>query len=152
MWKWLGEGEEPVYTNVVGSISVANGGEVVFVGGALVSVPVVNVEGEGTVTAGTLQDVASLSFDFRNESDYDRLVVNGDLVFAANGTISLNIGQGASVPGEYPILTASSFAGGNPLSWTRVVVNESNLCAALFIQDDTLYLRLTSKGTLMLFK
>jgi hypothetical protein len=152
MWKWLGEGEEPVYTNAVGSISVAHGGEVVFVGGALVSVPVVNVEGEGTVTAGTLQDVASLSFDFPDESDYDRLVVNGDLVFAANGTISLNIGQGASVPGEYPILTASSFAGGNPLSWTRVVVNESNLCAALFIQDDTLYLRLTSKGTLMLFK
>jgi hypothetical protein len=136
----------------VGSISVAHGGEVVFVGGALVSVPVVNVEGEGTVTAGTLQDVASLSFDFPDESDYDRLVVNGDLVFAANGTISLNIGQGASVPGEYPILTASSFAGGNPLSWTRVVVNESNLCAALFIQDDTLYLRLTSKGTLLLFK
>jgi len=33
-----------------------------------------------------------------------------------------------------------------------VVVNESNLCASLFIQGDTLYLRLTSKGTLMLFK
>ena len=72
------------------------------------------------------------------------------VAFAANAGITANWTPTAS--GEYPILTASSFAGGNPLSWTRVVVNESNLCAALFIQDDTLYLRLTSKGTLMLFK
>ena len=39
-----------------------------------------------------------------------------------------------------------------PLSWTRVVENDSNLCASLYIQDDTLYLRLASKGTLLLFK
>ena len=39
-----------------------------------------------------------------------------------------------------------------PLSWTRVVENESNLCASLYIQDDTLYLRLASKGTVMIVR
>ncbi len=147
-WKWFGEGEKPVYTNVVLSVAVAHGGTVAFPETLPVSVPEIGVDGGGSVTAGRILGVSSLSFAFGGEGG---LVASCPMDFAEEGTLRVAIPADA-VPGEYPLLSATAFGGGNPLSWMRVVSNESNLCAALFIQDDTLYLRLTSKGTLMLFK
>jgi len=151
-WKWLGEGEEPVYTNSLSSLSLAHGGTVAFAGAPDVHVPTVALDGAGTVRAGRLTGIESLSFDFRSETDYDRLTVDGILGFAESGTLSVNIGPDVSEAGDYPIVEADAFEGGNPLRWTRTVTNTSNFSATLYVDGSTLYLRLMSKGTLLLFR
>ena len=150
MWKWLGEGTEPVYTNTASALRVANGGTLSFTGAPTVSVPAIS--GSGTISAGNLVGVSSLAFDFPDAETYDRLAVNGTLTLAAAGTVSVTVGAGATEPGDYPLLTATSLAGGDLGNWTKSVSNDSKLGATLAVQGNSICLRLTPKGTVLILR
>ncbi len=149
MWKWLGEGTEPVYTNSASELRVANGGTLSFAGAPTVSVPAIS--GTGTIAAGNVVDVSSLAFDFPDARTYGQLTVNGTLTLAAAGTVSVTVGAGATEPGDYPLLTATSLVGGLA-NWTQSIDNDSNLAPMLVTEGNTLYLRLTPKGTVLIFR
>ena len=149
MWKWLGEGTEPVYTNSAASLRVANGGTLSFTGAPTVSVPAIS--GSGTISAGNLVGVSSLAFDFPDAETYDRLAVEGTLALAAAGTVSVTVGAGAKEPGDYPLLTATSLVGGLA-NWTQSIDNGTNLAAMLVTEGNTLYLRLTPKGSVLILR
>ena len=149
MWKWLGEGTEPVYTNSAASLRVANGGTLSFAGAPTISVPAIS--GTGTIAAGSVVDVSSLTFDFPDETNYDHLTVTGTLGLAASGTVSVTVGAGATASGEYPLLTATALDGGLD-DWTKTITNESRFSAALVRRDNTLYLRLLPRGTILVFR
>ena len=148
-WKWFGEGTEPVYTNSAASLRVANGGTLAITGASAISVP--SVSGSGTINVGQIVDVSSLAFDFPNETSYDHLTVNGALLLAASGTVSVTVGAGSTASGEYPLLTASALAGGLD-GWTKAITNESRFSVALVKRGNALYLRLLPKGTILLFR
>ena len=149
MWKWLGEGTEPVYTNTVSALRVANGGTLSFTGAPTVSVPAIS--GSGTISAGSLVGVSSLAFDFPDAETYDRLTVDGTLALAASGTVSVTVGAGATASGEYPLLTATALDGGLD-DWTKTITNESRFSAALVRRGNALYLRLLPRGTILVFR
>ena len=149
MWKWLGEGTEPVYTNSAASLRVANGGTLSFTGAPTISVP--TISGSGTISAGNLVGVSSLAFDIPAAETYDRLTVDGTLTLAAAGTVSVTVGAGATMPGDYPLLAARSL-GGDLGNWTKSITNASQFGATLVVQGNALYLRLTPKGTLLFFR
>lgn len=146
MWKWLGEGTEPVYTNTASALRVANGGTLSFTGAPTVSVPAIS--GSGTISAGNLVGVSSLAFDFPDAETYDRLAVEGTLALAAAGTVSVTVGAGATASGEYPLLTATVLDGGLD-DWTKTITNESRFSAALVRRGNALYLRLLPRGTVL---
>ncbi len=150
MWKWFGEGTEPVYTNSASALRVANGGTLSFAGAPTVSVPAIS--GTGTIAAGNVVDVSSLAFDFPDARTYGQLTVNGTLTLAAAGTVSVTVGAGAKEPGDYPLLTATSLAGGDLGNWTKSVSNDSKLGATLVVQGNTIYLRLTPRGTVLILR
>ena len=149
MWKWLGEGTEPVYTNTASALRVANGGTLSFTGAPTVSVPAIS--GSGTISAGNLVGVSSLAFDFPDAETYDRLAVEGALALAAAGTVSVTVGAGATASGEYPLLTATALDGGLD-DWTKAITNESRFSAALVRRGNALYLRLLPRGTILVFR
>ena len=146
MWKWLGEGTEPVYTNTASALRVVNGGTLSFTGAPTVSVPAIS--GSGTISAGNLVGVSSLAFDFPDAETYDRLTVEGTLALAASGTVSVTVGAGATASGEYPLLTATALEGGLD-DWTKTITNESRFSAALVRRGNALYLRLLPRGTVL---
>ena len=148
-WKWFGEGDEPAVA--VSGLSLANGGKVSFGGSPVVSVPTIALDGAGTISAGSVTGVSSLSFDFRSATDYDRLTVEGDFVFANSGTITVNVGSGVKGAGDYPIVSANALRGGNPLGWTRTIVNNTTRYnAQLVVVGNTLCLRLTPLGAILI--
>jgi hypothetical protein len=150
MWKWFGEGTEPVYTNSASALRVANGGTLSFAGAPTVSVPAIS--GTGTIAAGNVVDVSSLAFDFPDARTYGQLTVNGTLTLAAAGTVSVTVGAGAKEPGDYPLLTATSLAGGDLRDWTQAIDNASNCDARVFAQGNALYLRLAPRGTVVILR
>ena len=150
MWKWLGEGTEPVYTNSASELRVANGGTLSFAGAPTVSVPAIS--GTGTIAAGNVLDVSSLAFDFPDARTYGQLTVNGTLTLAAAGTVSVTVGAGATEPGDYPLLTATSLAGGDLRDWTQAIDNASNCDARVYAQGNALYLRLAPRGTVVILR
>ena len=95
--------------------------------------------------------VSSLAFDFPDETSYDHLTATGTLALAASGTVSVTVGAGAAVSGEYPLLTATALEGGLD-GWTKTIDNQSNMSASLAIRDNALYLRLLPRGTILLFR
>ena len=148
-WKWFGEGVEPAIA--VSSLSLANGGKVSFGGSPVVSVSTIELDGAGTISAGSVTGVSSLSFDFRSATDYDSLAVDGDFVFANSGTITVNVGSEVKGAGDYPIVSANALRGGNPLDWTCTIVNNTTRYnAQLVVVGNTLCLRLTKLGTIMM--
>ena len=148
-WKWFGEGDEPAIA--VSGLSLANGGKVSFGGSPVVSVPTIALDGAGTVSAGSVTGVSSLSFDFRSATDYDSLTVEGDFVFANGGTITVNVGSGVKGAGDYPIVSANALRGGNPLEWTCTIVNNTTRYnAQLVVVGNTLCLRLTPLGAILI--
>ena len=128
---------------------MANGGTLSFAGAPTVSVPAIS--GTGTIAAGNVVDVSSLAFDFPDARTYGQLTVNGTLTLAAAGTVSVTVGAGATEPGDYPLLTATSLVGGLA-NWTQSIDNDSNLAPMLVTEGNTLYLRLTPKGTVLIFR
>ena len=57
-----------------------------------------------------------------------------------------------AVKGDYPLLSAASFGGGNVLRWTHDIENRANLSASLYVQGGTLYLKLSAKGSVFLIR
>ena len=129
---------------------MANGGTLSFAGAPTVSVPAIS--GTGTIAAGNVVDVSSLAFDFPDAQTYGQLTVDGTLTLAAAGTVSVTVGAGATEPGDYPLLTATSLAGGELRDWTQTIDNASSCDARVFAQGNALYLRLAPRGTVVILR
>lgn len=152
MWKWFGEGTEPVWTNSVTALSVSNGGTLSFTDNPVVSVSTVAIGGAGTINAGGVVGVSSLDFDFQDEDDHDLLTVNGEFAPEAAGTVTVTIGANAKTAGEYPLLTATTLAADAFDGWTKSFDNRSTLSASLTVKDNQLLLRLLPKGTVIILR
>ena len=71
--------------------------------------------------------------------------------FAKHGTLTVAV-PAEAVKGDYPLLSAASFGGGNVLRWTHDIENRANLSASLYVQGGTLYLKLSAKGSVFLIR
>lgn len=177
LWKWFGEGEKPTLAFSLPAVSLTGGAGAAFPDDWRLQTQALS--GTGTLAAGGVSGVASLEpgdsadapgalavsgdvalgagadlvFDFKSPAEYDSLAVSGALAATADTTLTVNVGKGADgVSGDFPILTAASFAGPSPLEWTRVVDNRSNRSVSLVMKDGALCLRLMPSGTVILLR
>ncbi len=177
LWKWFGEGEKPTLAFSLPTVALTGNAGASFPEDW--TLQTATLSGTGTLTAGgvagvatiapgdsadapgalavsggmTLAAGAALAFDFRSPTQYDSLAVSGAFTAPADVTLAIDVGKGAdNCSGDFPILTAASFAGTSPLEWTRVVNNRSNRSVSLVMKNGALCLRLTAKGTVFLFR
>lgn len=171
MWKWFGEGTQPMLDHSLSAVSLRAGAVATFP--SYWALRTATVSGTGTLSAGLVADVetlapagtlaiggdlsldtaAELVFDFESPASYDVVTVDGTFTATADTTIVLNIGKGAeNCSGDFPILRATTFAGTPPSDWTCVVNNQSNRSIALVMQNGVLCLRLTPKGMVILIR
>lgn len=177
LWKWFGEGERPTLAFSLPSVALTGDARAAFPDDWTLRTAALS--GTGTLAAGGVFGVASLEpgdsagapgalavsgdmaldagadivFDFKSPAEYDSLAVSGAFTAPPDVTLQINVGKGADgCSGDFPILTAASFAGASPLAWTRVVDNRSNRSVSLVMKDGALCLRLTPRGTVLLFR
>ena len=143
-YKWFGEGEKPVWTNAVASLSVAEDATLNLRNAPVVSVP--NLAGSGTIRLGAAIGVSSLSLD-------GELTVDGVVVFAPQVRVTYT---GAVMPqkgGEsVAILTASSLDGFDASGWTLVNPPNPSKRYRFRAVDGTVYLERDRMGLIVIVR
>lgn len=141
-YKWFGEGEKPVWTNAVASLSAAEDATLNLRNAPVVSVP--NLAGSGTIRLGAAIGVSSLSLD-------GELTVDGAVVFAPQVRVTYT---GVGLPrkgGEsVAILTASSLEGFDASGWTLENPPDARHKYAFRRSGDTIYLECVPCGLMVI--
>ena len=113
--KWLGRGEDAIWTNELSSVSVAAGSTLVVSGGGAILAP--TISGGGTISATKVMGIAEIDLTVA-AGFVQQLTVDGAATFAPMVRVSLS-GAGATTlrEGEYTLISATSLEGVNLSGW-----------------------------------
>lgn len=118
MYKWLGRGEDAVWTNELSSVNVAPDSTLAVSGGGAILAP--TVSGSGTIAASKVLGISTINLEAADRTTLDGLVVDGVADFA--GAVTVNITGAVDLkPGEYTLVSATSLANVDLASWTLSV-------------------------------
>lgn len=117
MYKWFGQGEDPVWTNELDSVAVAAGSILTVQGGAI-AVP--TISGSGMIAASKVLGISTINLAATDRTTLDGLAVDGVADFAESVTVNI-AGAVDLAPGEYTLVSATSLANVDLASWTLSV-------------------------------
>jgi len=150
MHKWFGT-PEPVWTNELDEVTVADGAALVVGGTDVLSVS--RISGSGSITAPEVTGVSALSFTSDASGQFTPLSVNSGLSFAP--TVSVEVvfaGQEDPVPGDYPLVVATALGETDVRAWTLTTNLSPAYSASLIRQNNTVSLRIAPKGVIVIIR
>ncbi|MDD4622895.1 MAG: hypothetical protein PHG71_06635 [Kiritimatiellae bacterium] len=143
IWKWFGEGSEPVWTNAcLTSLAVAKGAALTFDGSG--NIIANELQGAGTVTADELMGVTALTV-----TDTCGIAVDGKVTFGGSVSVKMPAVDttSSSCEGEYLLVTATAFGNLDLSTWSFDQTLHPGIDSVKFEQrGDAVYLILVKSG------
>lgn len=149
MHKWLGEAR-PVWTRAFDSLVAAKDATLTIDCDPHEAMSAATLGGAGTIVAPELRNVAALEL----VSPETCLAVQGDVVFADEGTVSFETVAARLQPGEYVVFSADRIANPEVVdAWTLSNVNlPANRIFTLKCVGNALVLKVEKRGSLLIVR